>query len=199
ARGAHPHRAHLGRGRDQRRGAQLPAGGELSRRSQLDRERPAGATGPLPRGRDERGHPERRDVGAPEERARGEDERAEHEWCGELREGPPPGGAAVPRRAGGAHRARAAWRVLAGPGTEPSSAVTTLCACVPPAHAAAVRVSRCASAGTATALTSSGVTKSRPSRTASARPTSSRACEPRGEAPTSTAWWARVAPARATQ
>ena len=91
-------------------------------------------------------------------------------------------------------------RAVVGPGRRARAPPRRpACGAVPVAHACGVRDSRCASAGTATALTSSGVTKSRPSRTASERATSTSACDPRGDAPTSTASCARVAAARSTQ
>src|SRR5207244_7024349 len=51
-------------------------------------------------------------------------------------------------------------------------------------HSSGRSISRCASAGTATAFTSSGVTKSRPSSAARQRESFSSASEPRGDAPT---------------
>src|SRR5690606_41326589 len=89
-------------------------------------------------------------------RPRHEETDAEQEARAELGEGDPGAAARHPR--GGAHRAGLGRRTLAGPGTVSSSPVTIRSGWVPPAQAAAVSVSRWASAGTATALTSSGVT-----------------------------------------
>ena len=59
-------------------------------------------------------------------------------------------------------------------------------------------ISRCATAGTATAFTSSGVTKSRPASAAIARESLMRAMLPRGLAPTASRRDSRVAVTRST-